>query len=406
MRIREVEVIPLAFSDPPLVNSWGVHEPLALRTLVILTLEDGTIGFGEGAGDLPVVKRIRRAAAAVIGRRVDDVLELEAAVADALPSESWARRASAFSPIEVAAWDARGKVEGVPVWDLLGGKVRDRVDFAGYLFFKWAGHPDDGDDAWGEALDPEGLVRLAERFTQAYGFTSFKLKGGGLAPEIEVAAMKALAGRYPSAPLRIDPNGAWRPDTALHAAGELEGVLEYLEDPVLGIPDMAAVRAGTSLPLATNMIAISWASLAESIAAEAVDIVLADHHQWGGLAATMRLGNACAAAGLGVAMHSNSHLGVSLAAMTHAAAAMPELGHSCDTHYPWNAADDFLVPGTITIADGAVAVGSDPGLGVDVRRDIVDRLHARYVSSGRTIRDDTSYARRFNPDYNPDRPKW
>jgi glucarate dehydratase len=406
MRIRGAEVVPLAFADPPLVNSWGVHEPLALRTLVILTLDDGTVGFGEGAGDLPVVERIRHAAAAIVGRRVDDVPGLEAAVAEALPTASWTQRASAFAPLEVAAWDARGKVEGVPVWDLLGGRVRDRVDFAGYLFFKWAGHPEVGDDAWGEALDPQSLVRLAEILHAEHGFESFKLKAGGLSPEVEIAAMKALAQRFPDAPLRIDPNGAWRTDTALRAAAQLEGVIEYLEDPVLGIADMAVVRAGTSLPLATNMIAVSWDTLEESVAAEAVDIVLADHHQWGGLAATMRLGVACTEAGLGVAMHSNSHLGLSLAAMTHAAAAMPGLGHSCDTHYPWNLSDDFLVPGSIAITDGAVVVPTAPGLGVDISRDTVDRLHAQYVRSGRTVRDDTAYARRFDPGYDPVRPKW
>lgn len=406
MRIRSVEVLPLAFEDPPLVNSWGVHEPLALRTLVILTLEDGTAGFGEGAGDLTVLRRIRTAAAAVTGMPVDDIAGLEAAVGRALGEATWGQRASAFSPVEVAAWDALGKVEDVPVHELLGGKVRDRVDFAGYLFFKWAGHPGSADDAWGAAMDPKGLVRLAERFQRRYGFTSFKLKAGGLAPEVEVAAMTALRERFPDAPLRIDPNGAWRLDTALRAARELEGVIEYLEDPVLGVAGMAAVRAETTIPLATNMIAISWETLDESIEAEAVDIVLADHHQWGGLRATRRLGEVCAEAGLGVAMHSNSHLGVSLAAMTHAAATMPELGHSCDTHYPWNAADDFLVPGCIAFSGGAVEVSDAPGLGVDIRRDVVDRLHERYLRSGRTVRDDTSYARRFDPGYDPIRPKW
>jgi glucarate dehydratase len=92
--------------------------------------------------------------------------------------------------------------------------------------------------------------------------------------------------------------------------------------------------------------------------------------------------------------------------MTHIAAALPELEHSCDTHYPWNAADDFLVPGSIEISGGAVAIGNAPGLGVDIRRDVVDRLHERYVRSGRTVRDDTSYARRFDPTYDPRRPKW
>ena len=218
--------------------------------------------------------------------------------------------------------------------------------------------------------------------------------------------MQALSAAFPGVPLRIDPNGAWRVDTAVEVAHRLEGIAEYLEDPTLGLDGMAAVRAATTLPLATNMVVISPETLEPAVEAGAVDIVLADHHYWGGLAVTRDLGRACAAHGLGLSMHSNSHLGVSLAAMVHAAAATPELDHACDTHYPWNAASDIVVPGAITFSEGAVTVPDGPGLGVDVRRDVVDRLHRAYLESGRTVRDDTGYARTVDPAYDPTLPRF
>ena len=187
-RIRTVEVVPMAFPDPPLLNSWGVHEPLALRTLVILTLDDGTVGFGETSGEEPLLGRLLAAAPRLVGLRVDEPRALEDTVMATLdPEVSAVERRKTFAPFEVAALDALGKLEGVPVSELLGGRVRDAIDFAGYLFFKWASHPGAAPDDWGAAHESEGLVALAGRLIDDYGFRSLKLKAGVLAPEREIA---------------------------------------------------------------------------------------------------------------------------------------------------------------------------------------------------------------------------
>ncbi|WP_350348863.1 enolase C-terminal domain-like protein [Agromyces sp. G08B096] len=406
-RIRTVEVVPMAFPDPPLLNSWGVHEPLALRTLVVLTLDDGTVGLGETSGEQPLLGRLESAAPRLVGVRVDDPAAIEAAAVAGLRSDvSPVERRKVVAPFEVATLDALGRLEGVPVSDLLGGRVRDRVEFAGYLFFKWAGHPGAEPDEWGAAEDAAGLVEVARRMRERYGFGSLKLKAGVYEPAREIAAMRALAAEMPGVPLRIDPNAAWRVETAIEVADALADVVEYLEDPTPGLAGMAAVRAATTLPLATNMVVVSPETLEPAVAAGAVDIVLADPHYWGGLAATRRLGEACRAHGLGLSMHSNSHLGISLAAMVHVAAATPELDHACDTHYPWNAASDIVEPGALAFVDGAVAVPDGPGLGVELRRDVVERLHRAYLESGRTVRDDTAYARTVDPAYDPTLPRF
>jgi glucarate dehydratase len=137
-----------------------------------------------------------------------------------------------------------------------------------------------------------------------------------------------------------------------------------------------------------------------------VQVVLADHHYWGGLTLSRHLGTLCEAFGLGMSMHSNSHLGISLAAMTHLAAATPNLTYACDTHYPWNGADDVVMPGALRFVDGGVPVPTGPGLGVELDHAKLERLHEQYVASGRQVRDDTGYARRFQPDYDPTLPRW
>ncbi|MFF4015978.1 glucarate dehydratase family protein [Streptomyces sp. NPDC001843] len=412
-RIRELIITPIAFRDPPLLNSNGVHEPLALRIILQLVLEDGTVGLGESPGGEARLERLRTAAKTVVGMDVFDTTAVAAAIDTALlptvPSSH--ERGWTTSAVEVACLDAQGRLLGRPVSDLLGGTVRESVPFAAYLFYKWGEHPAlDGRpavrDDWGEALDPTGIVEQARLMQQRYGFRSFKLKGGVFPPDEEIAAIRALAAAFPGQPLRLDPNTAWTVETSGYVARELDGVLEYLEDPTRGIGGMAEVARQSPLPLATNMCVIAWEHLRPAVEQDAVQVLLTDHHYWGGLRRTRELAAVCEAFGIALSMHSNSHLGISLAAMTHVAAAIPRLDHSCDTHYPWNSADDVIVPGVLELRDGAVRVPTGPGLGVELDHDALHRLHRLYVDSGVRSRDDTGYMRRIHPEYELRLPRW
>ncbi|PRC46626.1 glucarate dehydratase, partial [Mycobacterium sp. ITM-2017-0098] len=235
-----------------------------------------------------------------------------------------------FSPFEVACLDVQGHVLGRPVSDLLGGLVRDAVPFSAYLFYKWAAHPGAEPDAYGEALDPDGLVAQARRIIDEYGFTAIKLKGGVFPPEEEMAAIEALARAFPGVPLRLDPNAAWTPQTSVKVASGLAGILQYLEDPTPGLDGMADVAAQSPMPLATNMCVVAFDQLAPAVAKGSVKVVLSDHHYWGGLQRSRLLAGICDTFGLGLSMHSNSHLGISLAAMVHLAGATPNLTYACD----------------------------------------------------------------------------
>jgi glucarate dehydratase len=169
---------------------------------------------------------------------------------------------------------------------------------------------------------------------------------------------------------------------------------------------MAQVAARAPMPLATNMCVVSVETFAEAVTKHPVGVVLSDHHYWGGLRHTRELGALCDTFGLAMSMHSNSHLGISLAAMTHVAAATPNLAYACDTHYPWNRHDDVVQPGVLRFVDGAMPVPTGPGLGVELDPDALERLHRQYVDSGRRTREDTAYMRRVQPDYDPTLPRF
>ena len=418
VRISRVDVTPVAFADPPLLNVVGVHQPWALRAIVELHTDDGVVGLGETYADETHLARLGAVAAELPGHDPYDLVGLRRLVSRVLAAGDGGAGASfggmldvdsaldtVYSPFEVACLDVQGHRAGRPVSDLLGGRARDRVPFSGYLFYKWAGHPGQDADGWGEALTPDQLVAQARRMVDGWGFGSLKLKGGVLPPDEECTAIEALRDAFPTLPLRLDPNGAWTPATSVGVASRLTGVVEYLEDPTPGIDGMARVSASTDVPLATNMCVIAMDHLPPAIAADAVQVVLSDHHLWGGLRRSALLAGICDTWGLGLSMHSNSHLGVSLAAMVHLAASTPHLTYACDTHYPWKT-QDVIRPGVLDFVDGSVAVPTGPGLGVSLDRDLLGELHEQYLTCGVRRREDTAYMQTIDPSFTPNTSRW
>lgn len=410
-RIGSIEITPVAFADPPLLNAVGVHEPFALRAIVRIRTDGGLTGLGETYADEAHLRRLRAVAERIVGLDAFHLEQLRMVVTTVLAQESGGggdgvagmiTGASGvdrvFSPFEVACLDIQGRLLDRPVVDLLGGPVREAVPYSAYLFFKWAGHPGAEPDDWGEAMTPAALVAQARRMIDEYGFTAIKLKGGVLPPDDEIEAIRALAEAFPGVPLRLDPNAAWTPETGIRVGQALAGALQYLEDPAPGIDGMARVAASVPMPLATNMAVVAFDQLAPAVAADAVQVILSDHHFWGGIRRSQTLGAIAQTFHLGLSMHSNSHLGISLAAMTHLAAATPNLDYACDTHWPWKT-EDVIKPGAIGFADGAVAVPDGPGLGVEIDEDRLAALHEQYLRCGLTARDDTGYMRRFAPDF-------
>jgi glucarate dehydratase len=416
IRITGARITPVAFVDPPLLNTVGVHQPFALRAIIQLDTDAGLVGLGETYADTWHLARLEAAAEAITGLDVFALNAIRAAIAERLRGDDAAvgtagmiTSASAvdqvFSPFEVACLDVQGRATDRPVSDLLGGAVRDEVPFSAYLFYKWAAHPGGEPDSWGEALDPAGIVAQATRMIDEYGFTAIKLKGGVFPPDEEMKAIEALHDAFPNHPLRLDPNAAWTPQTSIKVAAGLGGILEYLEDPTPELDGMAEVAQQSPMPLATNMCVVAFDQLAPAIAKQSMSVVLSDHHYWGGLQRSRLLAGICDTFGLGLSMHSNSHLGISLAAMVHLAGATPNLSYACDTHWPWKT-EEVVKPGVLEIRDGAVAVPTTPGLGIELDDDALAALHEQYVRCGVRDRDDTGYMQSLHPEYEAVSPRW
>ena len=420
-RIKEFRITPIAVTDPPLLNAAGLHQPFALRTIIELITDDQISGISEIPGNISINALLEDTKEFVLGSDPFQLNQLRDQIFNRFGGLNYENRGNnpwdnrklvhVYSAIEVACLDIQGKIINRPVVDLLGGRCRDEVSFNAYLFYKMKGaggklghNIDPNAKGWEAirqeaALTADGLKKQAKGMMTEFGFHSIKLKGGVFPPQEEVNAILELRKTYgPGIPLRFDPNGVWSVETSVKYGKQLEDVLEYLEDPTLGQESMAKVRKALKIPLATNMCTTSFEDIPKSIELWSEDIILSDHHFWGGLRESVNLGKLCKTFGKGISMHSNSHLGISLIAMVHMAAAIPNLSYDLDTHYPWQS-EEVIVGGRISFKEGKVAVPGGPGLGIELDYKELEKLHQNYLNCNITFRDDTSEMKKYDPNW-------
>ncbi|HEX7292658.1 MAG TPA: enolase C-terminal domain-like protein [Conexibacter sp.] len=383
MKIREIRATPvLVPMRRPLLHSNGTETGTA-RTLIELVTDEGVVGIGETRGGAPVAAMV--AASRELWTGVD---VLEAAriarrfgfyrvTSEQLHTVGAMKLAGAG--IELACWDAAGKLLGKRAGDLWGGIERERIDFAAYAFYRYA----DGAAPGASDATIEPVVEHATELIETHGFRDVKVKNGVLDPEQELADIRRL--RSELGPrmrhLRIDPNQVWSVGTAvrfLTRAAELD--IEFCEDPVFGIEGMSRVNELVSVPLATNMCCVSFEQVPDVVRARALDVILGDVHFWGGPTAASKLAGICDAFSLGFSLHSDRELGVSTAAMLHFTAAHPQIRHAIDSHLPEQADDVITQP--FAFADGALSVPAGPGLGVELDPDKVAKYARLYEQQG------------------------
>ncbi len=385
-------VVPI---EAPLRHSTGVHPGHFIRTILEVVTDEGITGLGEvGGGDQSTA--LLRLKPRILG---EDPFQLERIKQRTLRQIYYISNPRLYAALEIACLDIQGKATGRPLSDLIGGRLRDRVPFCANICFRYA-----NGNAGGES-SPEEMVRWTRRLVAENGFTSAKLKAGVLPPEHEVKIMFALRDAFgPQFGLRIDPNGYWCRGTAIKVGKVLEECgLEYFEDPTGGLEGMARVKERTSHPLATNMCVIGFEHLAPAFRMNAVDIILGDIYYWEGIHGFKTLAGICESFRWGLSMHSGSEFGITMAAMLHAAASVPNLSHPVDTLYN-HLLDDVIVGGRMRFKDGAMAVPLGPGLGVELDEDKMGRYHELFHKVG-------DYYARFHediqrPDWFPISPGW
>ncbi len=392
--MRIVDIRPTTVAVPleaPLRHSNGAHWGRFVRTIVEVEADNGLVGLGEmGGGGESAEAAFRNLKDYLVGH---DPLQLEALrwkIAN--PTASlYNNRVQQLAAIEFACIDLVGQHLGVPAHDLLGGRLRDEVPFASYLFFRY---PDPADGS-GEVRTIDQLVEHARKLKAEHGFTVHKLKGGVFPPGYELACYRALAEALPGDRLRYDPNAVPSVEEAIRFGQAVEDLNnDYLEDPTWGLAGLRRVRERVRIPLATNTVVVDFEQLAANVLQPAADVVLLDTTFWGGMRACVKAAAVCETFQLGIAVHSSGELGVQLATMLHLGAALPNLTLAADAHYH-HLRDDVIEGGKLSYTGGRIRVPTGPGLGVRLDR---DRL-ARYADLYRELGS-------YPYDRDPGRPGW
>jgi glucarate dehydratase len=392
MKITDIRATTVTVPiEAPLRHANGCHWGRFVRTIVEVETDEGLVGLGEmGGGGESAEAAFRALKSYLVGHDPARLEELRFLISN--PTASlYNNRMLMLAAIEFACLDILGQKWGVSVSEILGGRLRERVPFASYLFFRYP-NPHDGK---GEVRTIEQLVESAQSLKESYGFTSHKLKGGVFPPKYELECYRALAEALEGDRFRFDPNVVWSTETAIWFGHEIRNIRnDYLEDPVFGLNGMRHVREKVRMPLATNTVVINFEQLAANVLNQAVDVVLLDTTFWGGIRACIKAAAVCETFQLDVAVHSSGELGIQLATMLHLGAVIPNLTFAADAHYH-HLTDDIIEGGKLKYEQGAIAVPSGPGLGVKLDHDKVGAYRDLYRRLG-------SYAY----DRDPLRPGW
>ena len=397
MKITDIKAttvtVPL---EAPLRHANGCHWGRFVRTIVEVETDEGITGLGEmGGGGESAEATFRAMKAYLVGHDPARLEEMRFKIAN--PTASlYNNRTQILAALEFACLDILGKKWGVPVYDILGGKLQDEVPFASYLFFRYP-NPKDGS---GEVRTIDQLVAHAKELKAKYGFYAHKLKGGVFDPVYELKCYRALAEELGSGTMdgdsfRFDPNAAWSTEQAIWFGQQIEDINnDYLEDPVFGLNGMRRTREKVRMPLATNTVVVNFEQLATNVLDTACDVILLDTTFWGGIRQCVKAAGVCETFQLGVAVHSSGELGIQLATMLHLGAVIPNLAYAADAHYH-HLADDIIEGGLMKYENGKIRVPDGPGLGVTLNRDKVAEYNELYKRLGG-----------YSYDQDPLRPGW
>jgi glucarate dehydratase len=363
MVIRDIRAttvtVPL---EAPLRHANGCHWGRFVRTIVEVEADNGLIGLGEmGGGGESAEAAFRAMKTYLVGHDPVRLEEMRFLIAN--PTASlYNNRTQILAALEFACLDLLGQDWNVPVCDILGGRLRDRVTFASYCFFRYP-NPRDGS---GEVRTIDQVIAHARAAKARHGFTTHKMKAGVFHPDYELEAYRAFAAAFPGDSFRFDPNGVWSTEQAIRFSQGMEGIKnDYLEDPVYGMNGMRRVREMTRVPLATNTVVVNFEQLAANVLDTAVDVILLDTTFWGGIRPCIKAAGICETFQLGVAVHSSGELGIQLATMLHLGAAIPNLSFAADAHYH-HLTGDIIEGGLMNYENGAIEVPRGPGLGVRI----------------------------------------
>ncbi|MDE2915536.1 MAG: mandelate racemase/muconate lactonizing enzyme family protein [Paracoccaceae bacterium] len=372
MKITDVRATPVNIPfTSPYVFSHGSMKSLT-KTIVEVDTDELATGLGEVA-DGNRAADVLKMGDALIGI---DIREIGTAKRLCLPGyryTPWGNVAGmtrAFGGIEMAMWDARARIEEVPLHVLLGGALRTEIELSEYFGYRVPGPVETGEES------PEAIAEYCARMIDEHGSTNFEGKVGTVGLDEEVRMVRLVRDAIGDRPLRLDANGAWTVPTARVAVSRMDEFdIRYYEEPCQTYEEMSRLRAFTRAGFSTHVM-----DLPKAVRLDCPDTMVTNLVELGGIRRTMEFIRACEQFDIGFRFHSGE-TGVASAAYLHVSAAIEHIREPSQTLFRWYG-DDVICEGTPVPKNGVVPVPDSPGLGVSLDRKAMRRCHERYLEEG------------------------
>ena len=366
MKIATIRTTPLALAYKEPYHWAGRVDYAAAVVLVEVETDDGLVGVGESVSAFPAegtVAALQGVAPLFVGQPVFDIERLI----------SGARHLGSFNHtpwqanfvlggLEMALWDILGKAAGWPVHRLLGGAVRDSVDYFGFV---------QGDTTDELAEDARDLAAAG------YGVIYLKVGRGAAADLANTAAVRAAIG---DRRLRLDPNCAWSVGEAIHMIGRLaQFEPEWIEQPtpLMSIAAMRQVKETVGVPIAADQSVFTPADVYEICRQRAADVIVLSPHEAGGLLAFGKAAAIAEAAGVAVCLHGQGVSGITDAAQHQLGLRTANLTDGNQIMHQL-LVEDLIAAPDLTPVQGKLGLFDAPGLGIELDRDAVARAAELY----------------------------
>ena len=326
-------------------------------TIVSIETDDGYIGYGEccplGPFYLPAYAEGVRAGIKELGPHLIGLNPTETGKLNQIMDQYLKGHAYVKSPIDIACWDIKGQLTGLPVCEMLGGRYGD--DFVLYRAIS--------------QVEPDAMAANVKQYRDE-GYRRFQLKVGGY-PDEDIQRIRMVSDILEKGDKLIaDANTGWLMHEAARVVRAVDDIDVYIEQPCETYEECLSIRERTSHPFILDEVIDGIDILVRGHAERAMDVVNIKISKFGGLTKASLARDLCVKLGIAMTLEDSWGGDITTAAISH-------LAHSTPEEYLFTATD-FNSYVTVSTAEGApqrnngrMTASKDPGLGIKPRMDVL-----------------------------------
>lgn len=370
MKITEVKTTPLRLPyKKPFHWARGVVEAAEV-ILVEVRTDAGVTGYGESMSTAPagaIQSLLQAAGDFCIGHDPGEITALLRRAYQHLFASRGncsAPRfgAQLFAGLDMALWDIAGKAAGCAVHELLGGAVRDHVQYFGF--------------PQGESA-PEVAMEARELATSGCEVIYVKVGRGDV---LDLAITEQVRAAIGNKRLRLDANEAWDVLTALRMIRKLATFeIEFIEQPTRSdsLAALIQIKAASPIAIAADQLVFTPEDVFDVCCHQAADLIVLGLHETGGIGRFLRAAAIAEAAGVNVCLHGLYETGITTCASNQVGAVLSNLddGNQYMNHF---LLEDIIKQPNLRLKAGRLPVLSGPGLGFELDWDAVERARERH----------------------------